>query len=345
MPQNSSTLSNYAHTVTGAVPVENLGSVLISESLLSVYPGAEFAPNIIIDKSDVFEVLKNKLIDFRNAGGKTIIDRTGMFHGRDIRFLENLSKATDVYIIASTGLGPQKLLSGYFLTPQKNPPTPWSAEQFAALFIKEVEEGIVVPRLFRGASAGIVTSIADTDGIKELEINLFQAAALTSIKTGIPMSVQYGKDALAELELILQTGIPANRVIIGNFDRIQKTPLEDALEIAKNGAYVAIDHIGWTPQEGFIDEQQRIKIIKELINAGYLSQILLSTNAVGVAKGHTANAIPFDYLLTTFVPQLEAAGVSQAQIKTMLETNPQTVLAVQNTVSNSIKEDEKQWVK
>ena len=69
------------------------------------------------------------LTDFRENGGKTIVDSTGMFHGRDVLLYEALSRSTGVHIVASTGLGPEEELGGYFLTPQTNPPTPWPAEK------------------------------------------------------------------------------------------------------------------------------------------------------------------------------------------------------------------------
>ena len=68
------------------------------------------------------------------AGGGTIVDSTGMFHGRDVQLYEALSRSTGVHIVASTGMGPEENLGGYFLTPQTNPPTPWPAEKFADLF-------------------------------------------------------------------------------------------------------------------------------------------------------------------------------------------------------------------
>ena len=93
--------------------------------------------------------LAEKLTAFKRAGGGTVVDITGMFHGRDLTLLETLARATGVHIVASTGMGPEGLLGGYFLTPQSNPPTPWPADKFADLFAKEVTEGMVVPRLER----------------------------------------------------------------------------------------------------------------------------------------------------------------------------------------------------
>lgn len=77
-----------------------------------------------MDRSEIFDVLKRKLTDFQCLGGQTIVDCGGMFLGRDVKLFQTLSKATGIHIIASSGLGPERMLSGYFTTPQKNPPIP-----------------------------------------------------------------------------------------------------------------------------------------------------------------------------------------------------------------------------
>ena len=123
--------SNTVNTVLGPVPADELGVVSVHEALLSAIPGAEHAFDIAMDRAEIFEILAAKLTEFRDHGGRTIVDSTGMFHGRDVNLYEALSRSTGVHIVASTGMGPEEMLGGYFLTPQTNPPTPWPAEKFA----------------------------------------------------------------------------------------------------------------------------------------------------------------------------------------------------------------------
>ncbi|EKN66613.1 aryldialkylphosphatase [Neobacillus bataviensis LMG 21833] len=321
--------SGAVRTVLGLVPTQQLGIVLIHESLLSVVPGAQFAPEIEMDRSKIFEELKRKLTEFRRVGGKTIVDRSGMFHGRDVKLYETLSKTTGVHIVASTGLGPEPMLSGYFLTPQKNPPTPWSAEQFADLFVKEVTEGIVVPRIERSGLAGLVTSIASQSGISEKETSLFRGSAQAARATGVPVSVQYGTDAVNDLEILLGEGIEPNRVIIGGLDRLDAAKRKEAFAVARRGAYIALDHVGWTTHEGYVSDVDRAQLVAVLFAEGLGDRVLISTNAVGVAKGHEAKDLGFDYLLTKFVPILRKAGVTDEQVRVLLEENPQRVLTAQ----------------
>ena len=150
----SAAIGTTAQTVLGPVPAEDLGVVSVHEALLSVVPGAQYAYDLTIDRAEIFETLAAKLTVFQKAGGGTLVDGTGMFHGRDVRLYEALSRATGVHIVASTGLGPEEMLGGYFLTPQTNPPTPWPAEKFADLFTEEVSKGMVVPRIERRGTAG-----------------------------------------------------------------------------------------------------------------------------------------------------------------------------------------------
>src|SRR6476660_4233409 len=107
--------SEKINTVLGPVPADDLGVVAVHEALLSVVPGAEHAYDLSLDRAEVFAILTRKLAAFRNQGGRTIVDSTGMFHGRDVRLYEALSRSTAVHIVASTGMGPEEMLGGYFL--------------------------------------------------------------------------------------------------------------------------------------------------------------------------------------------------------------------------------------
>ena len=314
------------NTVLGPVPAAELGVTAIHEALLSVVPGAEYAPEISMDRAEIFAVLARKLRDFSNAGGGTVVDSTGMFHGRDLPLYEALSRATGVHIVASTGMGPEEMLGGYFLTPQTNPPTPWPAEKFADLFSKEVSEGMVIPRLERRAAAGLVATAADRAGITPTEESLFRGAARTALATGIPASLRFGTDPVRELELVLDEGLPADRVVVGGLDR--KDSAGSAVEIARRGAYVGIDHVGLNDDGGYLDDAGRAALVLELVAAGCADRILLSSNAVGVAVGQPAYDLPYGHVLSSFLPFLRTQGLSDADARLITAENPQRLLSV-----------------
>ncbi len=318
---------NTVHTVLGPVPADELGVVSVHEALLSVVPGAEHAFDITPDRAETFEVLVGKLTEFRDHGGRTIVDSTGMFHGRDVKLYEALSRTTGVHIVASTGMGPEEMLGGYFLTPQTNPPTPWPADKFADLFTREITEGMVVPRVERRGAAGLVATAANPDGMTATEENLVRAAARTARDTGVPVSLRFGKDAVHDLGIVVDEGLQADRVVVGGLDRRDAVDAGAPLEIARRGAYVALDHVG---VDGgiHVTDAERATLIRELVDAGHGDRILLSSNATGVSVGEPGLDLPFSYILSTFVPILTAQGLGVTDIRRMLADNPRDLLSV-----------------
>src|SRR3954468_5578595 len=244
--------SRTVNTVLGPVPAEDLGAVSIHEALLSVVPGAEHAYDVSLDRAEIFEILAKKLTAFREAGGGTIVDSTGMFHGRDVKLYEALSRSTGVPIVASTGMGPEENLGGYFLTPQTDPPTPWPAEKFADLFAREVTEGMVVPRVERRGSAGLVATAATRSGMTPTDESLFRGAARAGLAAGVPVSVRFGVDAVKELQIVLDEGLPAGRVVVGGLDRADAVAAGWPAAVAETGAYVAVDHVGLDDDDRFV---------------------------------------------------------------------------------------------
>lgn len=315
------------NTVLGPVAADQLGVTLVSESLMYVLPGAQYAFDIDIDRALCFEAIAEKLRAFREAGGGTIVDITGMFEGRDLRLYEALSRETGVHIIASTGMGPEAMLGGYFLTPQTNPPTPWSAQKFAELFGQEVNEGMVVPRIERRAAAGIIATATTRDGMTPTDESLVRGAARAGAAYGVPVRIRCGADAPAELQLALGESLAPQRIVMADIDRRDAVENGWPFAMVQAGAMIAIDHIG-SDDADYIDDAARVSLIRELIAAGYVERILLSSSATGVAFGAPGNDRGYVDVLTRFVPMLLEAGVSAEHLNQILITNVAALLSV-----------------
>jgi phosphotriesterase-related protein len=314
-------------TVLGPVDARDLGVTLIRESLLYVFPGAQYAYDIRIDRSEVFDTLEAKLLQFKAAGGGTIVDATGMYQGRDLRLYEALARATGVHILASTGQGPEAMLGGYFLTPQTNPPTPWPAEKFTDLFTLEVTEGMVVPRFERRAPAGLVATAVTVSGMTPTDGSLVSGAARTGNATGVAVSISCGADAAVELQHACSEGIAAERIVIGDLDRRDAAANGWASKIAQAGARVAIDHVG-TNDDRYLSDAERVQLITTLLAEGFGDRVLLSSSATGVSFGDPGNNVAYSTILTDFVPRLKNAGVTQVEIDQMLIHNAAELLGV-----------------
>ncbi|MFT2818244.1 phosphotriesterase [Leifsonia sp. A12D58] len=323
----SAGMSTTVNTVLGPISADALGVVAVHEALLSVIPGAEHAFDIDIDRAEIFDSLAAQLTAFKAVGGGTIVDSTGMFHGRDVKLYEALSRSTGVHIVASTGMGPEEMLGGYFLTPQTNPPTPWPAEKFADLFAKEVTDGMVVARVERRGAAGLVTTAATRTGMTATDESLFRGAARAALHTGTGLSIRFGQQAVHDLTIVLDEHLPADRIVVGGLDRTDAITAGAPFAVAMVGAYVAIDHVG-SDDADHITDAERATLVAELVAAGLVERILLSSNATGSAKGHPASTASYTAVLTDFVPLLESRGVGAADIRQILVGNPSNLLRV-----------------
>jgi phosphotriesterase-related protein len=330
-PNDRGVNAQTVNTVLGPVDVRQLGITLVSESLMYVLPGAQYAYDIKIDRAEVFDAIAAKLVAFKAAGGGTIVDATGMFEGRDLRLYEALSRATGVHIVASTGQGPEAMLGGYFLTPQTNPPAPWPAHKFADMFGREVNEGMVVPRMERRAPAGMIATAVTVSGMTPTDGSLVRGAARAGATYGVPVFIRCGADAMAEMQLAIDETLQPERIVMADMDRRDAVASDWPMAVARAGARLGINHVG-SSDARYLDDAERVALIVKLIDAGYADRIILSSSATGVAFGVAGNDIPYSYVLTHFLPMLREAGVSQGQIEQILITNTAQLLSVTGEV-------------
>ncbi|MFC9763505.1 hypothetical protein [Rhodococcus jostii] len=125
----------------------------------------------------------------------------------------------------------------------------------------------------------------------------------------------------------MDEGLPAQRVVVGGLDRTDAAAAGAPLEIARRGAFVALDHVG-SGNGAHITDSERAAVVRELVEAGHGDRILLSSTAIGVAKGQPDCDVPFSYVLSTFVPLLTTKGLGDADVQRILVDNPRGLLSV-----------------
>ena len=109
-----------------------------------------------------------------DGGVRTIIDVTTLDLGRDIPLMQDVSRRSGVHAIPCTG--------NHLSIPRIF----WGApvDKVAALFIKEIEEGIEDT----GVKAGIIKVASDRGGVTENEETVLRAAAQACNATGTRIS-------------------------------------------------------------------------------------------------------------------------------------------------------------
>src|SRR5439155_13714634 len=101
------------------------------------------------------------------------------------------------------------------------------------------------------------------------------------------------------------------------------------LAIVERGATVEFDFLGmsFTPLERH-GEGRIVESICELLSRGRVGQVLLSQDVCHDSQLTRYGGNGYVYLADTFLPRLRAAGVSEAEIRTMTVDNPRRLLTI-----------------
>ena len=302
-------------TVLGPVDPATIGPTMMHEHTffnIEVSPGSYDA--IVTDET----MLGDELRAYAAAGGSTIVDVTPSNVGRNPAGLARLAQATGMQIVMGGGWYRREY------HPRELAATPTNA--LADAVIKEFRDGAadsgVRPGIFGELGTG--RGPAMTPG----EERAFRAAARAQRQVGFTISTHtthYGELAFEQVDLLREEGVPVERIVVGHLGEL--VGADDVLAIAETGVFVQIDHVGRKPTGGMISDQQRAQNVAQVVRAGRVGQLVVSMDICANSQMHARGGHGYDHLLRTFVPLVREAGVSEADLQTILVENPQRILA------------------
>ncbi|QRQ74440.1 phosphotriesterase-related protein [Citrobacter sp. B72] len=257
---------------------------------------------------DQYDLICQEMKDLRALGVSNIIEMTNRYMGRSPQFMLDLMCETGINVVACTGYYQDAFFPEHVAAR--------SVEQLAQEMVDEIVIGIDGTEL----KAGIIAEIGSSEGvITPLEEKVFIAAARAHIETGRPISTHtsFSTMGVEQLVLLQAHGVDLSRVTVGHCDL--KDNLDNILRMIDLGAYVQFDTIG---KNNYYPDEKRIGMLHELRNRGLLNRVMLSMDITRRSHLKANGGNGYDYLLTTFIPQLRQSGFSQADVDTMLRDNP-----------------------
>ena len=257
---------------------------------------------------DQYDLICQEMKDLRALGVSNIIEMTNRYMGRSPQFMLDLMRETGINVVACTGYYQDAFFPEHVAAR--------SVEQLAQEMVDEIVIGIDGTEL----KAGIIAEIGSSEGvITPLEEKVFIAAARAHIETGRPISTHtsFSTMGVEQLVLLQAHGVDLSRVTVGHCDL--KDNLDNILRMIDLGAYVQFDPIG---KNNYYPDEKRIGMLHELRNRGLLNRVMLSMDITRRSHLKANGGNGYDYLLTTFIPQLRQSGFSQADVDTMLRDNP-----------------------
>jgi phosphotriesterase-related protein len=300
-------------TALGPVPGEQLGVTLAHEHLFVGSAGLREVYPWLFDGDAEVEHAAAELGEAREAGVGTIVDVTTPDLGRAPELIRAVSERAGVHVVLATGiwLDVPRALGGT------------TAEEFAGLFVHEIEVGLAGTDMRAGV---IKVASADPPGIGEVQERVLTGAALAATRTRVPVTTHTGPYSIGreQMRIFAEAGVPPELVAIGHAFTGDVDYLREVLEA---GHYLSVDHFRWRRDI----EHEVLPALATLCAEGHAARIMLSHDHAPEMRSYGshdphASPSPFTYVLREARPKLEAAGVSAADIDTMLIEAPRAFL-------------------
>lgn len=264
-------------------------------------------------KKDIDCKLNNKeqtIQEFKELSFKgvtTIIDMTNRGMGRNIHYVNEVSKESGIKILSSTGYYKEPFLpiEVYELDEKK----------ISGIFIDEIINGIDKT----GIKSSVIGEIGTSkDEITNMEKKVFNASCRAQIETGIPIVTHttLGKLGHEQIGLFSKFKVDLQKVILSHIDLSGN--IEYMKSLLDTGVNIAFDTIG---KNNYQLDANRVKWLKELCSLGYSNQIVLSMDITRKSHFKENGGIGYSYLIDKFLPMLNEAGINENNIKNMLNGN------------------------
>jgi phosphotriesterase-related protein len=313
-------------TVRGPVELSDLGPTLMHEHVYVL--STEYVQNYGSDWWDEeFRVADAiaKLNSMYAKGIHTIVDPTVWGLGRYIPRIQRIAAQTPVNIIVATGLYVYEELPHQYA--YRGPGLLFDMpEPMVTDFSGDITEGIAGT----GVKAAFLKCCMETPELTPGVERIARAIARTHLETGAPITVhtsgphQTGRIAV---RIFREEGVDLAKVVIGHAG--DTNDLDYLTELADAGVMLGMDRFGL---DVFNPTAERVKTIATLAARGYAPSMVLAHDAncfidwFGAIHDQVRPvAAPnwhYEHISDDVLPALLEAGVTQAQIDTMLLENP-----------------------
>jgi phosphotriesterase-related protein len=353
-------------TVTGPIEPNNAGITLAHEHLLIDMSGYAKVPEEISERKlahspitmnllgwikaySVRHVDNMRLLDedtaeeeamqFKNEGGRTIVEVTPKALGRDAFALKRISIKTGLNIVAGCGY----YVDAYHPSDMNDR----SVERIKEDIVREIAQGIPNTRLSppyldeakvarepnSGIRTGIIGEIGNSYPWTENEKKVCRAAARAQMETGAPITIHPGRHHDASMEIIRllkNEGADLTRIIMSHIDK-RVSDIASIRAIADQGCYLEYDGFGtehYFPFASFDmpSDAERINQIRTLIKEGYVRHILISHDICQKISLTKYGGYGYAHISRNIVPRMIMKGISEDEIKRMIVENPRSVL-------------------
>jgi phosphotriesterase-related protein len=278
------------------------------------------------------ETAIRELAHFVREGGTTLVDCTVAGIGRDPIAMQRVARATGLHIVQGTGAHVEQTHPTWIDSA--------SVDEVAARFTRDVTEGIDETGVRAGligeiGTSGVARGSRSKDGdFTAAEEKVLRGAARASLASGAAVAVHLdprSQSALAVCDVLAEEGVPPDRTVMCHLDA--NPDLDYHRAVAERGVYVEYDHFGreyYAAHFGrpYTSDSRRIELLAAMLDAGYERQLLLSQDVCAKIDLRSFGGVGYAHIVGELLPDFRRAGVTEAQLTTMLTDNPRRVLTL-----------------
>ena len=309
-------------SVLGELAPEALGATDCHEHLfISGGLPVVLEPDFLLDSTDAAVAEVRRL---RDAGGRAVVDCMPLGVGRDVDRLIDVAERTGVTVIAATGFHKDR----YYVADH------WvhtyDVDRITSLVVAEWTEGMersgyngpFIDRVV--ARPGVIKAATTAPAPTSTENKLLAAVGAAAAATGLPVITHTDGAGCAHTQLAAldREGLPPHRVILSHMDR--HGDVEELAAACDAGATVCLDWLGRTDRRA---DEVVADLAYALFARGHGDRVVIGQDLARRQYWRAYGGGPgLAYLFTTFVPLLRRAGLSEADVETMLVRTPRRVL-------------------
>lgn len=305
-------------SVVGPIDTADLGFTLCHEHVLVTSAGVQQVYPEWIDRAGTKARAIDALRQACREGLRSMVDLTTIDLGRDVRLLEEVSRESGVNIICATG------------TWRDIPRVFWDAspDMIAALFVREIEEGIEGT----GTRAGVIKVANDVGGVSPEGEIVLRAAARAQKATGVPISTHaWAPERVGEQQVRIfeEEGVDLDRVCVGHSN--DTTDTDYLVGLLKKGVWLGMDRYPGGRMPGTPGWAGRTETVKRLLDAGYAHRVMLghdwsttlrADNGTRLEEQERYNPDAYLFITRRVLPRLRDMGAGDDAIDQMMVRNP-----------------------
>jgi phosphotriesterase-related protein len=272
-----------------------------------------------------FDTSLAEVLEFKKAGGGTIVDTTNFGLTRDPEALLRMSRASGLHVVMGAGW--------YMKTLHPPDMSDRTVDELTAIVVSDITVGAQGTAIRSGIIGEVGTgAFSDRGPLTDNEIKSLRASARAARLTGAPISIHSfaPPDELQRaLDIIESEGVNLGRVVMGHTGSGNVAAMK---RFTDRGAYVEFDFMGQAPGAmggaGTLAQgAERVAAnIKTLIDAGLTHRILVAHDVCIPGQLRKNGGGGFAFISTMVVPALAAKGVGDQIIQAILVDNPRRVL-------------------